>query len=270
MKFDLEAFYQSCESGEKVDFSGVIQYIKSFESVIIWGSAGLGQAIGRFLEEQHVKNLIYWDQRYQEIGPIKGRRIQAPFSEEYDRNTTLVMYSIPNHVIMRELMNDLKTNGYLHVIRGDIFYSGTLCPYCNGSTPDAKKCWMAGECRSVICKRLQNITRYRSDSEKIELTYNCFIINSVCNLNCRDCVQYINNYPDNKHVNIPTDHIVRDIHAWLDLIDSVGTISTMGGETFMHPGIAEIAKAFSMHSNFGFVSSRPMACFQSRKNSWRE
>lgn len=256
--FDLEKFYKDCESGEKVDESEIKKYILSYDTVIIWGAAGLGQAIGKVIESYGVRNLVYWDMRCDEIGPIGNRKIEKPFENEYDRKTTLVIYSIPNHVIMGSLMNKLRDNSYLDVIRGDIFYSGTVCPYCNGDRPSAKCCWMKGECRSVICQRLQTITRLRSNVKKpgdpINLTYNCFIINSMCNLNCTHCVQFINSYPADKRYNIPTEHILRDIDTWLELIDSVGTISVMGGETFMHPDIALIAKRFSMHDNFGFVS----------------
>ena len=245
--FDLETFYEECNSGEKVDLKGIREYINSFDRVIIWGAAGLGQAIGRLLEAWGVSEIIYWDQRCEEIGPVGNRRIEKPFKTEYDRNKTLVMYSIPNHVIMSTLMKDLREKGYLYVIRGDIFYSGTICPYCNGDRPSSKCCWMKDECRSVICKRLQSITKNRSKTEKPGERI-------VCNLNCMHCVQYINNYPKDRMINIPTEAICRDIDLWLELIDSVGTISVMGGETFVHPDIAKIAKKFSEHENFGFVS----------------
>lgn len=256
--FELEKFYEQCGSGDFVDEQGIKEYIKSFKTVIIWGAAGLGKAIGHRLEQYPIVNLIYWDERYKEIGPVEGRKIEAPFSTEYDRQTTLIMYAIPNHVIMRRLLQEITENGYNNVIRGDIYYSGTLCPYSNGDMPSARNCWMKGECRSVICERLQTITKNREKQEKpgerIDLTYNCFIINSICNLNCMHCVQFINNYPFKARYNISTENICRDIDNWLEMIDSVGTISTMGGETFMHPGIATIARKFSEHKNFGFVS----------------
>ncbi len=256
--FSLENYYKECESGEKVDSTEVVAYIKSFATVIIWGAAGMGQALGKFLESHQVKNLIYWDQRYEEIGPIGTRPIEPPFAKEYDKETTVVIYSIPNHVIMTNLMKDLAVAGYKNVIRGDILYSGTLCPYCNGDLPSATRCWMKGECRSVICQRLQTITKNREKEVKpgnrIDLTYNCFIINSICNLDCTHCVQYINNYPAKARGNVATEKICRDIDLWLELIDSVGTISVMGGETFMHPDINIIANKFAEHDNFGFVS----------------
>lgn len=41
------------------------------------------------------------------------------------------------------------------------------------------------------------------------------------------------------------EKIFYDIDIRLDLIDSVGSISVMCGETFIHPDMAEIAKIFS-------------------------
>ena len=255
---DLEKFYAQCESGELVDSKEIMAYVKTFQNVIIWGAAGMGQAIGKYLECNHVENIIYWDQRYEEIGPIGGRKIQPPFSEEYDRERTIVIYSIPNHVIMRSLLKELAVRDYKNIIRGDILYSGILCPYCKGDIPSATRCWMKGECRSVICKRLQTITKDREKKQKpgdrIDLTYNCFIINSICNLDCTHCVQFINNYPAKARTNISTEAICRDIDLWLEMIDSVGTISVMGGETFIHPDIVKIANKFAEHDNFGFVS----------------
>ncbi len=256
--FDLQKFYQQCEAGELVDAEGVMEYIKSFPTVIIWGAAGLGKAIGKYLERSRIENLIYWDQRYEEIGSIGNRHIEPPFAGQYNRETTLVIYSIPNHVIMGSLLAELGAKGFRNIIRGDILYSGIICPYCKGDIPTASCCWEKSECRSVICKRLQSIVKSRGtvikSGERIDITYNCFIINSICNLNCMHCVQYINSYPSDKRFNISTETICRDIDLWLEMIDSVGTISVMGGETFMHPGIAKIANKFAEHQNFGFVS----------------
>ena len=257
--FDIDVFYEDCSSGRNVDNNAIREYLCSFERVIIWGSAGLGKAIGNLIERWGVKEVIYWDQRFEEIGKIGDHPVKAPFSVEYDREKSLLMYSIPNHVIMNTLMNLAKKHGYQHIIRGDIFYSGTICPYKLGSSPSAHQCWMKNECRSVICNRLKKIVVNRSekhcDDDRIDLTYNCFIINSICNLSCTHCVQYINNYKPERRVNVPTEIICRDIDIWLDeIIDSVGTISVMGGETFMHPDISKIVKCFSKHKNFGFVS----------------
>lgn len=256
--FDLNIFYDECASGNKVDCSGIFNYIKKFKYVIIRGAAGQGSAIGRKLKEEGINVTVYWDQRYKELKCIDGISVEKPFLQEFDRNSTIVIYCIPNHVIMDGLISEIVSKGYNNIIRGDILYSGCLCEFKNGDNLTADRCWASGECRSVICKKAENIIKNKSNEnrpgERIDLTYSCFIINSICNLSCMHCVQFINNYPDKARGNVPVETICNDIDSFLDLVDSVGTISVMGGETFMHPDIAKIARKFSEKKNFGFVS----------------
>lgn len=112
--FDVDSFYEECSSGRKVDNSAIREYLCSFDRIIIWGSAGLGKAIGNLIEHWGVKETIYWDQRFDEIGKIGNNVVEAPFSKEYDRDKSLLMYSIPNHVIMNTLMNQARKHGYQH------------------------------------------------------------------------------------------------------------------------------------------------------------
>ncbi|WP_026888269.1 radical SAM protein [Clostridium beijerinckii] len=256
--FNLEEFYKKCKSGEKVDCSGIFEYIKGFKNIILRGAAGQGKAVGKRLLEEGINVTLYWDQRYEELQSVNGIVVEKPFEKKFDSEDTIVIYCIPNHVIMPELMEELKKENYNNIIRGDILYSGSVCELSNDTKLSAQKCWASGECRSVICEKAQNIiknqTSYDKSGDRIDLTYCCFIINSICNLTCKHCVQFINNYPLHARGNVPVETICRDIDIFLDMIDSVGTISVMGGETFMHPDIAKIAKKFSEKKNFGFVS----------------
>lgn len=90
-----------------------------------------------------------------------------------------------------------------------------------------------------MCQKANSIVKNyiakEKSGERIDLTYCCFIINSICNLSCRDCVQYMPNYPAKARGNVPFEIISRDIDKFFDMVDSVGTVSVMGGETFMHP-----------------------------------
>lgn len=256
--FNLDEFYTKCKSGEKVDCSGVFEYIKKFKNIIIRGAAIQGSAVGKRLLEAGVNISLYWDQRYDELQFVNGIKVEKPFVTKFDPKSTVIIYCIPNHVIMPELIEELKNENYYNIIRGDILYSGSICNLTNDTGVSAEKCWKSGECRSVICERAQSIVKnqveYKKPGERIDLTYCCFIINSFCNLNCKHCVQFINNYPMHVKGNVPLQTICRDIDLFLDMVDSVGTISVMGGETFMHPDISKIAQKFSEKKNFGFIS----------------
>jgi organic radical activating enzyme len=116
-------------------------------------------------------------------------------------------------------------------------------------------------CRFVCCERLASIVARRSEQqhgpkpgEPIHLVYACILVNSVCSLNCKYCVQYINNYPPRLRKNVPTQRVCEDIRAFLGAVDNIGGVSVMGGETFLHPEIHLIAKALSEQENFGLAS----------------
>lgn len=257
--FDLEKFYQECESGNKVDCTEVFAYIRSFSHVILRGAAAQGRVLGKKLLEEGIRITAYWDQRAEEIGMVNGVLVEQPFLNEYDRDRTLIIHTIPNHVIMTRLIEEMENEGYQHIMRGDILYSAAVCDYQIGDRLSAKRCWQnGGECRSVACQKAGNIIRNYShekkEGDRIDLTYCCFIINSICNLSCRDCVQYIPNYPAWARGNVPFENISRDIDIFFDMLDSAGTVSVMGGETFLHPDVAKIANKFAEKKNIGFVS----------------
>ncbi len=52
----------------------------------------------------------------------------------------------------------------------------------------------------------------------------------------------MNEYPLNKRIDVPTDRILEDIDKFFDAMDSVGTVTVMGGEPFMHPDLSIIIR----------------------------
>ena len=255
--FDLEKYYWQCAHNDIVDSDGIFSYIRSFQNIILWGASYTGSAIGKKLLEENI-NFVYWDKRFEELDKVNNIVVEESFSRVYDTNKTVVIYCIPNHVLMPNLLLELKNNGYENIIRGDILYSGVLCKVTNQTGLSAKECWGSLKCRSVICERAKNIlinaNSEKKSGERIDFQYSVFILNSVCNLKCMHCVQFITNYPVNKRINVPFEEIKKDINVFLSTIDTVGTISAMGGETFMHPDLNKIVKEFSKYKNFGFLS----------------
>ncbi|MCI9191669.1 MAG: hypothetical protein HFH84_19225 [Lachnospiraceae bacterium] len=257
--FSLQDFYEKCFTGEKVDCREIFTYIRKFKYIILRGAAAQGVALGKKLEKEGISVTVYWDVRADELVSINGTEVEMPFAREYERQETVIIHAIPNHVIMARLIGEMRNHGYENIIRGDVLYSAAICEYQLGDKLSAKRCWQnGGECRSVVCQKANNIVKNYIKKNKggarIDLTYCCFIINSICNLSCRDCVQYMPNYPANAKGNVPFEIISRDIDIFFDMVDSVGTVSVMGGETFMHPDVARIACKFAEKDNIGFVS----------------
>ena len=255
---DINKYYDSCSADDFVDNNEFYQYLKSFKDIILWGASFTGLAIGKKLRSQGINFTEYWDLRAEDLYTILDKRVSVPFSTDYNREKTTVIICIPNHVIMPQVIQELQMNGYYNYLRGDIIYSGICCKLNKRTGLSAKHCWSSRECRSVICKRARNILMsnfsHSKDGERIDFLYGVFIITTKCNLRCKYCVQFIPNYDIKKMTNIPFESIKRDINKYLSMIDTVGTISVMGGETFLHPDLGEIAREFCKYDNFGFIS----------------
>ena len=65
-KFDLEGYYNRAWSGEMCEDISIVEYIKSYKHVILWGASYQGKAIGKKLIELGVDIENYWDIRWQE------------------------------------------------------------------------------------------------------------------------------------------------------------------------------------------------------------
>jgi organic radical activating enzyme len=255
--FNIKDYYESCANDDVVDNSGLYNYLRSFDNVILWGASYTGEAIGKKLISQNVNFNGFWDLRAKELRNVLGKPVSLPFSEELDREKSIIIVCIPNHVIMPQILSELISQKYIYA-RGDIVYSGICCQLNKSVGLSAAKCWATRECRSVICQRSRNILMNQFPESKsidrIDLLYGVFILTSKCNLRCKYCVQFIPNYENKKMVHIPLENVKKDIKNYLGFIDTVGTISAMGGETFLHPDLGEIAKEFCKYDNFGFIS----------------
>lgn len=257
MMFNIDNFYEQCNSGERVDCSEVYQFLKFFDRIILWGGSYLGAAVGRKLLNENFQITKYWDVRSDELRSVNGISVEKPFESEYDRASTIVIFCIGNHTIRHPLIQDIIGHGYQY-LRGDIFYSGAICKFRNGMNLTSEQCWASMECRPLVCERATSIIRNQNREEKpgdrIDFVYIAFIVNNICNLSCKYCFQYINNYPAQLKKNVPLDILCRDVDVFMDMIDSTGSITVMGGETFLHPQLGEFIKHLCTKKNFGFIS----------------
>lgn len=64
----------------------------------------------------------------------------------------------------------------------------------------------------------------------------------------------MNEYPLAERKDIPLERICDDIDRFFDAMDSLGTVTVMGGEPFMHPDLSKIIKKLLTKKNFGIVS----------------
>lgn len=252
--FSLDEYYQMAFSGETVDNTEVLDYIKSYGKVIIWGASYLGNAVGKYLLDHgvHIKN--YWDLRAEEIQTLNGIACIQPFKDVPDEDL-LVVFCIGNNVIRSLLIKELKDKGYNNVLRGDFFYMGAICPFDTTTGVKSTQCQGSMCCRSIFCQRLSNIVKSRSlNPDPLHMFSITFIINQRCSLGCKCCTSYMNEYPLKERTDMPTERIVKDIDQFFAAMDSVGTVTVMGGEPFMHPDLSKIIRKLLTKKNFGLVS----------------
>ena len=83
-------------------------------------------------------------------------------------------------------------------------------------------------------------------SNKVYFFSTSFICTTKCNLNCRDCLNFIP-YDNNKqHYDIK--RLKSDVDAYFRCVDRVGLFHISGGEPFMYPHLAELIEY--IHENY--------------------
>lgn len=252
--FDLDKYYLKAHSGDVVDNTELLSYIKSFEQVVLWGGSFLGKAVGKYLLENGVTILNYWDLRAETIQTVNGIKCIQPFTTE-QKEKTLVVFCIGNNVIRGLLLRELKEKGYINVVRGDYLYMGAICPFDKTTGIESSQCQGSMCCRSIFCQRLSNIVKSRNEnSNPLHMFSITLVINQRCSLKCKCCTSYMNEYPLAERKDVPLDRICDDIDKFFDAMDSVGTVTVMGGEPFMHPDLSKIVKKLLTKTNFGLVS----------------
>ena len=232
----------------------IVEYIKSYKHVILWGASYQGKAIGKKLIELGVDIENYWDIRWKELKSANQIDIIAPFQSS-DKENCLIIVCIGNRVIQKNLIRDMKEHGYQNVLYGDYLYMGLLCPFNQKTGINAKRCSGTMECRQIYCHRINGILNSQCTGENpIFLTSVTLVINQRCSLKCKYCTSYMNAYDKHERIDFPLEQICNDINKFFGAVDMVGTITVMGGEPFMHKDLSKIIECLCKWKNFGLIS----------------
>jgi organic radical activating enzyme len=258
--FDIARYYEAAKSGDIVDAGPLLEYVKGFDDVVLWGASYLGKAIGQYLIDHGVSIATYWDLRSEQIGEVYGIPVIQPFAGAFERQKTLVILCISNNMLKPVLSGTLEKENYHHLL-GDYFYMGTVCPANkrDGIIPDV--CMRSMCCRFIFCDRLCNIVNHANQQRQLKSAGDALflfsitvVINSICSLSCKYCTSYMHSYPADKRKNFPLSRIVEDIDRFFAAVDGVGTVTVMGGEPFLHPEISAIVQAILEKPNCGVIS----------------
>lgn len=74
-----------------------------------------------------------------------------------------------------------------------------------------------------------------------------FVVNTICTLKCRKCIT-MTPYHD-KAVHFPKEQICNDIDAFFEIFERVDHLDFEGGETLLHPEIAEVVRYALKYKN---------------------
>jgi organic radical activating enzyme len=255
---DIQKFYDKTNAGERVDPKEVLDYITGFDKVVLWGASWLGKSVGSFLLTEGLDFEEYWDLRAAEIGNMNGKTVNLPFSTEYERDNTLIIYCISNKVIYRSIEKALYDNNYTNFLAGFNLFMVKLCPSDLKCGLDLDFCSKSRSCLKIYCQRLASLFKHEHTDKNQECPINLngvtLIINQICNLSCKHCTSYMNAYKQSDRINFSTENINRDINNFFSSVDSVASMTVMGGEPFMHPDISDIISSVLKYDNIGYIS----------------
>jgi hypothetical protein len=78
---------------------------------------------------------------------------------------------------------------------------------------------------------------------RLEIPYFDLVITTRCSLHCIHCsnlMQFYGRGPYKHSYHIPVDQIIADLEKLLGAVDFIQTMTVLGGEPFLHPGLAEL------------------------------
>lgn len=257
---DINEFSNCAHQGKEVDLNAFCEYVNSFNNVVIWGAGNLGTAVGKKFIDLGINISVYWDTCYKDIVMKNGIKVIEPFSGEFEKDETLVIYCIANLAVGSTIFLQLEERKWSHVIKGNDILQGILCPLNENTIIDSGKCNSMNICSVCSCERLVNLIKNKVKKEKLlqeeEVLFRDrihIIINNFCNLKCKYCSYYMNSYPKELKRNVPIERICKDIDAILGALDVVGAVNVFGGETFLHPDTSKIINKILEHDNFGAI-----------------
>lgn len=262
-RFDLEKFLSDARQGQMADHAKMFSYLDSFDAIILRGAGVFGSEIGKKLLEFGVPNtkIIYWDLRAAELTSIHGIAVNLPFDEKFNIDKTIIINCIPNGIQAgSSVLSELQSNGYIHCLSGMALYEAVFCQMNSKTGFNARHCLDSKACNWCCCEKLMNVLQQDCKARKLndfedELTFSVatFVISLKCTLQCRHCGQYINSYKKTDKINFHAERIKRDMDLFFDAVDSVGFVSIIGGEPFLHPDLSEIINYLLNKKNFGMI-----------------
>ncbi|MRD73050.1 4Fe-4S cluster-binding domain-containing protein [Rhodocyclus tenuis] len=249
--------------GESKYHDDILAYLRHFKRLVLRGGGNFGREFAGSLLALNLDRdaLVFWDVRAEALGEIHGIPVAQPFSQDYDRDGTLIINCIPNGSLSGSVGEaDFSARGYSHYLSGMALFEALLCSMSRETGFDASVCLNTTFCNWCSCKRLisllQNDCAPAANSPArapLTLGVASFVLNQKCTLQCTHCGQYINHYRSEERINFPLARVTTDIDRMFSAVDAIGYVSLIGGEPFLHPQLTDIVDHILHKPNFGVI-----------------
>lgn len=260
---EIDKLLTAARRGQDVKTEDLIAWLKSFDHLILRGAGAFGSEIGRKLLELQIpkSKMVYWDVRAEELVEVNGIKVSAPYLENYDSSQTLIINCIPNGSLAgHSMLRELEANGYNNSLSGMSLYEAVFCPMDTKAGFNPKYCLTMKSCNWCCCERLMSVLQKDCKTKRLnnfedELYFHVatFVLGQKCTLQCKHCGQYIGSFSSSERVNFPFERIKKDIDIFFAAVDSIGFVSLIGGEPFLHPDLNKIVDLVLEKDNFGVL-----------------
>lgn len=263
LQLRVETLLEIARRGDAENTDEIVDYLKSFDQIVLRGAGKFGTAFGEFLLRNGIPaaHLVYWDIRANELKSLNNIPVHLPFSFIGSTANTLAINCIPNGSLSGSAgRKEFEDAGYGNYLSGMALFEALMCDIRPETGFRPEVCIKTTFCNWCACKRLPSML-YRQCNEnapaavtdKLVFTVATFAISQKCTLQCTHCGQYINHYAAEERINFPLQRVLTDIDRVFAAVDAIGYVSIIGGEPFLHPALNEIVGAILAKANFGVL-----------------
>jgi len=231
----------------------MIDYIKCFCKVILWGAGHLGTVLGRELLNRGVNIVEYWDLRASQKQECNGVHVTVPFNgNNWEGHDTLIIFCVTSGLIQKDSLDILEKKGCKY-IEGFEVYQEICCPVSLDNL-ELLQCCNRIECNVDTCSKLNKMlfeNYFSREKVFIETVY--LFVTQKCSLKCKYCIAYMNSYSIDQKIHYSIERIESDIECLTEAASFIKRVVIYGGEPFLHPNINRIVKKLASKNNVGII-----------------
>jgi hypothetical protein len=136
----------------------ILEYIRAFPSIVLYGAGALGRFVVDFLLENGVEaeKISYWDARAKNLREIDGIPVCLPFSQKNDPQHTLIIHCIKQPP--SDILQACSDHGFSHFTDGKLLHEIFACPFSIGAGETLEICKKHAQCVFCRCPRACNGT----------------------------------------------------------------------------------------------------------------